>query len=109
MQRNVGKNVIVICSVANIQPGENLWLKHVGANGGTLAIADDSDVSEDPILRYSASKATTARLVVKAQDDIDNRGRIPYGLGLSNDSIELTAENNESEEAVSALDSAWMC
>lgn len=92
-------------SAANLQPGENLRLKLVDVNGSVLASADDSLGSEDPILRYSASEATTARLVVQTQEDIDNRGRVPYRLAVSNDSVELAAENNESEQPDSALDS----
>lgn len=76
-------------SGANFDPGENIRLILKDADGRVLAESDGANGAEDPVVNYRASRTGSVRLIVKAEDDFDNSGEIPFSLSVRNQGLDV--------------------
>lgn len=83
VQLEKGNNYVF--SASNFHPGEDLKLILKNSNGKTVAESSDSFGSEDPVLRFTAERPVSVRLLISAEKDADNRGEIPFSLSIRNE------------------------
>ena len=67
---------------SNIQPGENIKFK-VKDNKGVIARARQSYGSNDPHLHLSFEDKKRVKIIVTAERDSRNKGRVPFNLAIS--------------------------
>jgi len=79
----VEKDTPYIVDANNVHPGENLKLKIKDKKGNTLTKARDSHGSEDPHLTFSVDKGQRVKVIVQVEDDMHNKGKIPYSLAIN--------------------------
>ena len=79
----IKKDTPYIVDANNVHPGENLKLKIKDQKGKIITKARDSHGSEDPHLVFSVDKRQRVKVIVQVEDDMHNRGKIPYSLAIN--------------------------